>query len=96
MPTLKDRRALIRSIAAVIAAGAATTLGLAACANTDPPPTAENIVDVWFADSGQKLHFCDEYAGRPELARKSFKEDFEEIEGNPSADEVFDEAASRC
>jgi hypothetical protein len=96
VPRLKDRRAFVFSITRVMAAGAVTALSFAACANTDPPPTAENIVDVWFADPAQKLQFCDEYARRPELAGKSFKEDFEEIDGNPSADEIFDEAASRC
>ena len=31
-----------------------------------------------------------------ELALKLLKDDFEEIGGHPSVDEIFDEAASRC
>lgn len=68
---------------------------------SDPPPTAEQIVNVWFLPSyggltSEKVRFCTEYARGPELALKKFEQDSEELEGYPSAREIFDEAASRC
>jgi hypothetical protein len=95
VPKPKHRQ-LSHSITALIAAAAVVTLGLVACEKSDPPPSAAQIVDVWFTDAGQKLQFCKDYAREPELALKRFEEDSEELEGYPSAHEIFDEAASRC
>jgi hypothetical protein len=95
VPRSKNRP-LAHSFAVLIAVGAVFTLSLAACSSSDPPPTAEEIVYVWFAEPGQKVQFCKEYARGPELALKRFEKDSEELEGYPSAHEIFDEAASRC
>jgi hypothetical protein len=86
----------------LIAAALVLVLGLAACGPTsDPPPTAEQIVNVWFLPSyggltSEKVRFCTEYARGPKLALKKFEQDSEELEDYPSAREIFDEAASRC
>jgi hypothetical protein len=103
VPRLKDRLALVFSTAPLIAASAVIALSLAACGSgaSDPPPTAEQIVNVWFLPSyggstSEKVRFCTEYARGPELALKQFEEDSEELEAYPSAREIFDEAASRC
>ena len=87
----------------LIAAALMLVVGLAACGSTsDPPPTAEQIVNFWFLPSyggltSEKVRFCKEYARGPELALKKFEQDSEELrEGYPSAREIFDEAASRC
>jgi hypothetical protein len=102
VPRLKDRLALVFSITPLIAAALVLVLGLAACGPTsDPPPTAEQIVNVWFLPSyggltSEKVRFCTEYARGPELALRRFTADYEEIDAYPTAREVFREAAERC
>jgi hypothetical protein len=93
-----DRRFEPLVLAGLVLAG----FVLAACGPADDAsPTAEEIVNVWFEPSwgaapGEKARFCSAYERNPERTRDRFTAEFEEVEGNPTAREILDEAASRC
>jgi hypothetical protein len=59
--------------------------------------TAEMVVDLTFAEPGQKRLFCSGYRMIGEAGFKPFAKSYgKPVEGAPSAREVFDESASRC
>jgi glucose/arabinose dehydrogenase len=59
--------------------------------------TAEMVVDLTFAEPGQKRLFCSAYRMIGEAGFKPFAKSYgKPVEGAPSAREVFEESASRC
>jgi glucose/arabinose dehydrogenase len=59
--------------------------------------TAEMVVDLTFAEPGQKRLFCSAYRMIGEAGFKQFAQSYgKPVEGAPSAREVFEESASRC
>jgi hypothetical protein len=44
----------------------------------------------------RKARFCSAYERNPERTRERFTAEYEEVEGDPTAREILDEAASRC
>jgi hypothetical protein len=59
--------------------------------------TAEMVVDLTFAEPGQKRLFCSAYRMIGEAGFKQFAKSYgKPVESAPSAREVFEESARRC